>query len=86
MNDTGNPVVTGFYEWGPWVNGGAWLTIGGQRVDFIYRSIEHLDRVVSDAHAGRHELHYLQQPPFGFFSGTYLDARRPRHVQPGVVH
>jgi predicted nucleotidyltransferase len=72
VNDTPGPVVTDFYGWGPWVNGGAWLTIGGQRVDFIYRSLEHLERVIADAEAGRYELHYLQQPPFGFFSGTYL--------------
>jgi predicted nucleotidyltransferase len=72
VNDAPGPVVTGFYEWGPWVNGGAWLTIGGQRVDFIYRSLQHLDRVITDAEAGRYELHYLQQPPFGFFSPTYL--------------
>ena len=72
LNDTAGPVVTNFYEWGPWVNGGAWLTIGGQRVDFIYRSLEHLERVIADAEAGRYEIHYLQQPPFGFFSGTYL--------------
>ncbi|MBI4664219.1 MAG: nucleotidyltransferase domain-containing protein [Verrucomicrobia bacterium] len=72
VNDTSGPVVTNFYEWGPWVNGGAWLTIGGQRVDFIYRSLERLERVIAEAEAGRYELHYLQQPPFGFFSGTYL--------------
>src|SRR5262245_62922214 len=72
VNDTAGPVVTSFYEWGPWVNGGAWLTIGRQRVDFIYRSLEHLERVISEAEAGRYELHYAQQPPFGFFSGTYL--------------
>ena len=57
---------------GLWVNGGAWLTIGGQRVDFIYRSLEHIERVIAEAEAGRYELHYLQQPPFGFFSATYL--------------
>lgn len=72
VNDTAGPVVTSFFEWGPWVNGGAWLTIGGQRVDFVYRSLEHLERVIADAEAGRYELHYAQQPPFGFFSGTYL--------------
>jgi predicted nucleotidyltransferase len=71
-NDTPGPVVTGFYEWGPWVNGGAWLTIGAQRLDLIYRSLEHLERVIADAGAGRYELNYAQQPPFGFFSGTYL--------------
>jgi predicted nucleotidyltransferase len=72
VNDTARPVVTEFYEWGPWVNGGAWLTVGGQRVDFLYRSVEHLERVIAEAEAGRYELHYLQQPPFGFFSATNL--------------
>jgi predicted nucleotidyltransferase len=72
VNDTAQPVVSNFYEWGPWVNGGAWLTIRGQRVDFLYRSIEQLERVIAEAEAGRYELHYAQQPPFGFFSGTYL--------------
>lgn len=65
-------MVTDFYGWGPWVNGGAWLTVGGQRVDFLYRSLEHVERVIADAEAGRYEVHFLQQPPFGFFSGTYL--------------
>jgi predicted nucleotidyltransferase len=72
VNDTTRPVVTDFYGWGPWVNGGAWLTIRGQRVDFIYRRLEHVERVIADAAAGRYELDYAQQPPFGFFSATYL--------------
>ena len=72
VNDTAGPVVSDFYGWGPWVNGGAWLTIGGQRVDFLYRSFEHVERVIADAEAGRYEVDYSQQPPFGFFSGTYL--------------
>jgi predicted nucleotidyltransferase len=72
VNDTANPLVTDFYGWGPWVNGGVWLTIGGQRVDFIYRSLEHVERVIAEAEAGRYELDYVQQPPFGFFSPTYL--------------
>ena len=72
VNDAAGPVVAGFYEWGPWINGVAWLTIGGQRVDFVYRCLEHLERVIADSEAGRYELHYAQQPPFGFFSGTFL--------------
>jgi hypothetical protein len=72
VNDTVGPVVTDFYQWGPWVNGGAWLTIGGQRIDFLYRSLEHLERVIAEAETGQYEVHYFQQPPFGFFSGTYL--------------
>jgi len=72
VNDTAEPVVAGFYEWGAWVNGGAWLTIKGQRVDFIYRSLEQLQRVITDAEAGKYQFDYAQQPPFGFQSGTYL--------------
>ena len=72
VNDSPWPVVTDFYGWGPWVNGGAWLTVGGQRIDFLYRNLEQLERVIAAAEAGRYEVHYLQQPPFGFFSATYL--------------
>ena len=64
VNDTPDPVVSDFYGWGPWVNGGAWLTIGGQRVDLLYRNIEHVERVIAEAQAGRYEVHYAQQPLF----------------------
>src|SRR5690349_18015046 len=56
INDTPGPVVADFYGWGPWVNGGAWLTVGGQRVDFVYRNLEHLGRVIAGAEAGRYEV------------------------------
>src|SRR5262245_23408497 len=72
VNDTPGPVVTDFYGWGPWVNGGAWLTVGGQRVDFLYRNLEHVERVITEAEAGRYEVDYAQQPPFGFFGVAYL--------------
>lgn len=72
LNDTPGAVVTDFYGWGAWVNGGAWLTINGQRVDFIYRNLDQVERVIAQAEAGRYEVDYVQQPPFGFFSITYL--------------
>jgi hypothetical protein len=72
VNDAPDPVVSEFYGWGPWVNGGAWLTVRGQRVDLLYRNLDQVERVIVDADAGKYEVHYLQQPPFGFFSGTYL--------------
>src|SRR5262249_59952280 len=71
INDTSGPVVTDFHGWGPWVNGGAWLTVGGQRVDFVYRDLEHLGRVIAEAEAGRYEF-YSALPPFGFFGPVYL--------------
>ena len=65
-------MVTDSYGWGRWANGGAWLTIGGQRVDFVYRNLEQMERVIAEAEAGRYELDYAQQPPFVFFSAAYL--------------
>jgi predicted nucleotidyltransferase len=32
------PVVTGPYEWGPWVNGGAWIQTPAGKVDFLYKN------------------------------------------------
>src|SRR6185295_15585472 len=37
--------VTAVGEWGPWINGGAWLTVDGRRVDLLYRSIDKLRTV-----------------------------------------
>lgn len=72
LSDCGDPVVAGFGEWGPWANGGAWLTVQGQRVDLLYRSLEQCDSVIEEANQGKYEIHYEQQPPFGFFGPTYL--------------
>lgn len=69
-DDARAPVVSGFGEWGAWVNGGAWLTIRGARFDLLYRSTEQLERAIEDAHAGRWQLDFAQQAPFGFFSAT----------------
>ena len=71
-NDSPDPVVSELYEWGPWVNGGAWLTLRGQRVDLLYRSIDRSEQTIAQAKAGKHEIHFAQQPPFGFWSGTLL--------------
>lgn len=57
--------VTEHGEWGPWVDGGAWLRIDGVAVDWIYRD---LDRVVSsweEARAGRYRFHAQVGHPLG---------------------
>ena len=72
INDEPRPAVSDFYGWGPWVNGGAWLTVHGQRMDFLYRNLQHVERTIRAAKEGHYELDYDQQPPFGFFSVTYL--------------
>jgi predicted nucleotidyltransferase len=72
LNDVPDPVVSGFREWGRWVDGGAWLTIDGQRVDLLYRSLAMVEATLAEARAGRFEIDYEQQPPFGFFGPTLL--------------
>ncbi|MAS34830.1 MAG: DNA polymerase subunit beta [Anaerolineaceae bacterium] len=68
----GEPVVTEFYEWGAWVNGGAWIHTAGGKVDFLYRNLDQVRRVIAEARAGKTTLDYLQQPPYGFRSVIYL--------------
>lgn len=72
LNDTPSPVVSGFGEWGRWVDGGAWLTIQAQRLDLLYRSLDRVEATLAAAQAGRYEVDHLQQPPFGFFGPTVL--------------
>lgn len=72
LNDLPDPVVSGFHEWGRWMDGGAWLTIEGQRVDLLYRSLAMVEGTLAEAQAGRFEIDYEQQPPFGFFGPTLL--------------
>jgi hypothetical protein len=71
-NDAPDPVVSDFYAWGPYVNGGAWLTVRGERIDLLWRSVERLEAAIADGEAGRHGVDHGQQPPFGYWSGTLL--------------
>src|SRR5881394_1210981 len=69
---TGEPVeVTDPGGWGPWVNGGAWLTIGGERVDWIYRDLDRVHRVWNDCQSGRYEVAVQAGHPLGYYSHTY---------------
>jgi hypothetical protein len=74
--------------WGPWINGGAWLRIGGRKVDWLYREIEQVDRSIDDAVAGRVRLHYQPGHPFAFgesiFAGE-VHYCEPLHDPAGTV-
>jgi predicted nucleotidyltransferase len=72
FSDAAPAVVTGLHEWGPWVNGGAWIHSTVCKVDFLYRSLEHVERTIEEAERGIWHHDYDQQPPFGFRSVIYL--------------
>ncbi|HEX4203363.1 MAG TPA: nucleotidyltransferase domain-containing protein [Ktedonobacteraceae bacterium] len=71
LNDAPNPTVTDLGGWGTWVNGGAWLTVQGQRVDFLYRNIDFVTSTIDDCNAGNIRSDYWQQPAYGFHSFMY---------------
>jgi hypothetical protein len=63
--------ITAPGEWGPWVDGGGWLTIAGQRVDWIYRDLDRVRRVWQDCRAGRYQVSFQVGHPLGFYSHAY---------------
>jgi hypothetical protein len=72
----GPPVVTDFYQWGAWVNGGAWIQTEAGKVDFLYRNLDQVERTIEDAHQGITQHDYDQQPTHGFYSVIYLAETR----------
>jgi len=64
--------VAGPGEWGPWVNGGAWLTVDGVAVDWILRDLDRVEAVWSDCRAGIFEVGVQPGHPLGFWSPCYV--------------
>ncbi|PVG81887.1 DNA polymerase subunit beta [Nocardioides gansuensis] len=52
-------------EWGPWVDGGAWLDLDGTAVDWIYRDIDRVRMSWRDAEHGRFRFHCQAGHPLG---------------------
>jgi len=59
-------------DWGAIVNGGAWLTVDGTKVDLIYRDLAQVRHWTAEAQAGRFEI----QREVGYVAGiaTYILA------------
>lgn len=70
--DDPSMTVTGIGEWGPWVIGGGWLTIGGQEVDLLYREITSIHGVIDEARQGRFTMDYQVGHPHGFCSVIWM--------------
>lgn len=57
-------------EWGPIVNGGAWLTIDGTPVDVLFRDLDTVERWLGEAQQGRFDV--LSQNGYVVGAPTYL--------------
>jgi predicted nucleotidyltransferase len=64
--------VTGFGEWGPWINGGGWLTIEGRKVDWLYRDLDLVERTIGECRSGRPSIYYQPGHPHGFHTHIYM--------------
>src|SRR5208283_4810375 len=62
----GDNLVTSFGDWGPAVNGGGWLEIRGNHVDFLYRELGAVREAIEDCVAGRARSIYQLGHPLGF--------------------
>jgi hypothetical protein len=70
--DDPSSTVTQFGEWGPWINGGGWLTIGGISVDLLYRDLGRVRDVIAEARQGRFSMNYQPGHPHGFCSVIWM--------------
>ena len=65
-------LVTGIGEWGPWINGGGWLIIGGYHVDFIFRDINRVEQVIEECLTGNVTTHYHTGHPHAYLNVMYM--------------
>jgi predicted nucleotidyltransferase len=81
-------LVTDFGEWGPWINGGGWLMVGRQPVDWLYRNLSRVTAVIDACCAGQPTLDHQPGHPHGFHNHIYLGEIfycHPLHDPDGVV-
>ncbi|WGR91040.1 nucleotidyltransferase domain-containing protein [Bradyrhizobium sp. ISRA435] len=64
--------VTPIGEWGPWIVGGAWLAIGGRKVDLLYRSIDRVSATLDACRNGDIAMHYQPGHPHGFCPAIWM--------------
>jgi predicted nucleotidyltransferase len=64
--------VTPIGGWGPWIDGGGWLVVGGVHVDLLYRDIDRVAAAIDDAHAGKVERFYQPGHPHAFLPTIYM--------------
>lgn len=58
-------------EWGPWVNGGAWLCVDGQPVDLILREMDRVKEVVDRTDRGEFSPNYQTGHPHAYLDVMY---------------
>ncbi len=65
-------LLTTIGGWGPWINGGGWLTIQNIPVDFLYRDLARVTEIIAACRAGHIDVIYQPGHPHCFTSAIYM--------------
>ncbi|MEW9032999.1 MAG: nucleotidyltransferase domain-containing protein [Planifilum fimeticola] len=65
-------LITSLGAWGPWVNGGGWLVIGGYHVDFLFRDVRRVAQVIDDCAKGIVTADYQTGHPHAYLNLMYM--------------
>ncbi len=76
--------ISALGEWGPIVNGGAWLTVADLPVDILFRDLDAIQRWLHEAEHGRFEI--LTQNGYIVGAPTYLPIGELAICQPITGH
>jgi hypothetical protein len=88
IEDSDSAVVTGVGEWGPWIVGGAWLRIGGKKVDLLYRCFEDVEEIIRACSVGEVRMDYQPGHLHGVCSAIWMGEValcRPLHDPDGTI-
>lgn len=70
-DNAADTTVTSIGEWGPWIVGGAWLSIEGRKVDLLYRDMDAVADVIEACRSGEITMNYQPGHPHGFCSAIW---------------
>lgn len=65
-------LVSSLGEWGPWVNAGGWLVIQGYHVDFIFRDVKCVSKVIDECINGKISSNYQTGHPHAYLNSMYM--------------
>lgn len=87
-DDPAATTATPVGEWGPWIVGGAWLSVQGRKVDLLYRNADAVEAVMKSCQAGLVTMDYQPGHPHGFCSAIWMGEIaycQPLHDPNGLI-
>lgn len=73
IDDAGRDnLVTRIDGWGPWINGGGWLSVNHYPVDILYRDLNKVSTVMEQCLSGEVTIDYQPGHPHGFINSIYF--------------